>query len=152
MLDKIEVHKTAIFIDFLKLIIGKVPELAICNWLCKTKNGSEKIKAICTTNNVGHCWTWGNCKSKNINRVYEGETSHSAMLRGKEFLQGLKNKNESNMLYKHKMLEHTEEENIQVKMEITCLFEDALTRQAIEAVCIKKIRNVIQGHNVFTGF
>ena len=72
--------------------------------------------------------------------MYEGETSRSARLRGTEHLQGLKNKRESNMLYKHKILEHPEEENIQYKMEITGLFEDALTRQANEAVCIKNCK------------
>ena len=41
------------------------------------------------------------------------------------------------MLYKHKILEHLEEENIEFKMEITGLFKDALTRQANEAVRIK---------------
>ena len=69
--------------------------------------------------------------------VYEGESSRSARLRGKEHLQGYKNKNESNMLYKHKVLEHPQEENIEFKMEITGLFKDALTRQANEAVRIK---------------
>ena len=58
-------------------------------------------------------------------------------MRGKEHLAGLKNKQEGNMLYKHKILEHTEEENIEFKMEITGLFKDALTRQANEAVRIK---------------
>ena len=41
------------------------------------------------------------------------------------------------MLYKHKVLEHPEEDNIHFKMEITGLFKDALTRQANEAVRIK---------------
>lgn len=80
------------------------------------------------------------CKSKEINRVYEGETSRSARLRGKEHLAGFKNKKESNMLYKHKILEHPEEENISFKMEITGLFKDALTRQANEAVRIKNCK------------
>ena len=41
------------------------------------------------------------------------------------------------MLYKHKILEHPDEEKIEFKMEITGLFKDALTRQANEAVRIK---------------
>ena len=40
------------------------------------------------------------------------------------------------MIYKHKMLEHPEEEMIEFKMEITWLFKDALTRHANEAVRI----------------
>ena len=44
------------------------------------------------------------------------------------------------MLYKHKILEHPGEENIQFKMEITGIFDDALTRQANEAVRIKNCK------------
>ena len=108
--------------------------------LCQDENGSKKTKIICNTNNVGYRWTCEMCKSKEINRVYEGETSRSARLRGKEHLAGFKNKKESNMLYKHKILEHPEEENISFKMEITGLFKDALTRQANEAVRIKNCK------------
>ena len=46
------------------------------------------------------------------------------------------------MLYKHKILKHPEEENISFKMEITGLFEDALTRQANEAVRIGTAKNL----------
>ena len=41
------------------------------------------------------------------------------------------------MLYKHRILEHPEEENIHFKMEITRLYKDALTKQANEDVRIK---------------
>ena len=44
------------------------------------------------------------------------------------------------MLFKHKVLEHPEEENVHFKMEITGLFHDALTRQADEAVRIKNCK------------
>ena len=105
--------------------------------LCKNKKNDEKIEILCNTNNIGYRWTCQNCQTKDKKRVYEGESSRSARLRGKEHLQGYKNKSESNMLYKHKILEHPEEENIEFKMEITGLFKDALTRQANEAVRIK---------------
>ena len=86
----------------------------------------DKVKALCTTNNVGYRWVCENCRDKNINRVYEGESSRSARQRGKEHLRGLKNKDSKNMLFKHKVLEHPEEENVHFKMEITGLFHDAL--------------------------
>jgi hypothetical protein len=105
--------------------------------LCKNKNDDAKIEVLCNTNNIGYRWTCQDCNDKNKKRVYEGESSRSARLRGKEHLQGYKNKNESNMLYKHKILEHPDEEKIEFKMEITGLFKDALTRQANEAVRIK---------------
>ena len=91
-----------------------------------------KYKTVCSTNNVGNRWTCENCRIKNIKRVYEGESSRSARIRAKEDIKGLKNKNPQNMLYKHKVLEHPEEENVNFKMEITGLFRDALTRQANE--------------------
>ena len=106
--------------------------------LCRNKN--DEIKMFCNTNNVGYRWTCENCRIKSINRVYEGESSRSARLRGKEHLKGYKNKNENNMLYKHKLLEHPEEEDVQFKMEITGLFKDALTRQANEATRIKNCK------------
>ena len=105
--------------------------------LCMNKNPDGQIEILCNTNNIGYRWTCQNCKNENKKRVYEGESSRSARLRGKEHLQGFKNKNEANMLYKHRVLEHPEEENIQFKMEITGLYKDALTRQANEAVRIK---------------
>ena len=103
----------------------------------RTKRMMKKIEILCNTNNIGYRWTCQNCQTKDKKRVYEGESSRSARLRGKEHLQGYKNKNESNMLYKHKILEHPEEDNIEFKMEIIGLFKDSLTRQANEAVRIK---------------
>ena len=104
--------------------------------LCKN-TGNQKIKALCSTNNVGYRWICENCENKNLKRVYEGESSRSARIRGKEHAKGLKNEDPKNMLYKHKILEHHPEENVKFKMEITGLFRDALTRQADEAVRIK---------------
>ena len=102
--------------------------------LCK--NG-QKRKAFFNTNNVGYRWTCDNSKSKNLKRVYEGESSRSARIQAKEHMYGLKNKLESNMLYKHPIIEHPEDEKVNFSMEITGLFKDALTRQANEAVRIK---------------
>ena len=73
-------------------------------------------------------------------QVYEGETSRSARLRGKEHLSALNGKRADSFLYKHKTLEH-EEEEMEVSMEITGLFKDALSRQADEAVRIKSRNN-----------
>ena len=47
--------------------------------LCRNiTTGKDKVKTLCTTNNVGYRWICENCKDKNINRVYEGESSRSA--------------------------------------------------------------------------
>ena len=89
---------------------------------------------------MGYRWECNTCKSKNRVRVYEGETSRSGRLRGKEHLSAYANKSADSVLYKHKALEH-EGEEVEFVMEITGVFKDALTRQAEEAVRIKNRKN-----------
>ena len=91
----------------------------------------------CNTNNVGYKWTCENCENINVTKIYEGETSRSARIRGKEHLKDLEKKNENSALFKHKVLEHPKE-NVQYRMEITGIFKDALTRQANKAVRIQQ--------------
>ena len=102
--------------------------------LCSNKN--KEVKILCNTNNVGYRWVCNTCKNKNKTTVYEGESSRSARLRGKEHLMSYKNKKQDSVLYKHKILEH-EEEEVEFEMEITGVFQDALSRQADEAVRIQ---------------
>ena len=93
----------------------------------------------CNTNNIGYRWSCKTCKDRKINKVYEGESSRSARIRGAEHLQDYKNKKEKSVLYKHKILNHRSEEP-QFVMEITGTFKDALTRQANEAVRIQNTK------------
>ena len=72
--------------------------------------------------------------------MYEGETSRSARLRGKEHLDAYRRKDSDSVLYKHKLVEH-EQEDVDFVMEITGVFRDALTRQADEAVRIYTRKN-----------
>ena len=85
-----------------------------------------------------------------FNRVYEGETGRSARLRGTEHFRDFKNKKSGSVLYKHKELEHTEED-IEVGMKIDKSFKDALTRQANEAVRInsRKFGELLNSKNEF---
>ena len=99
------------------------------------KNPEKKKNILCNTNNVGYRWLCNTCKNRDKVKVYEGETSRSARLRGKEHLDGYRRKTSDNVLYKHKMTEH-ENEDADFSMEITGRFSDALTRQADEAVRI----------------
>ena len=69
------------------------------------------------------------CKSRNRTMVYEGETSRSARMRGIEHVQAYKRKAPDSVMYKHKILEH-QNEDMDFVMEITGVFKDALTRQA----------------------
>jgi hypothetical protein len=102
--------------------------------LCK--NNSKEQVIPCNTNNVGYRWSCKTCKDRKITKVYEGESSRSARIRGREHLRDLKNKKEKSVLYKHKILDHTHE-NAEFEMEITGVFKDALSRQANEAVRIQ---------------
>ena len=95
----------------------------------------EEIKIPCNTNNVGYKWSCLTCQENNLIKVYEGETSRSARLRGVEHLKQLEQKSEKSCLYKHKMSAHPHE-NVKFRMEITGQFRDALTRQANEGVRI----------------
>ena len=56
-------------------------------------------------------------------------------MRSSEHLSAFKNKRSDSVLYKHKTLEHINEE-VEYGLEITGLFKDALTRQANESVRI----------------
>ena len=105
---------------------------------------TEEVKVLCNTNNVCYRWTCVVCKEQDKVKVYEGESSRSARLRGAEHLKQLKNGSEKSALYKHKMSEHPNED-VKFKMEITGQFKDALTRQANEAIRISSR----PGHEIF---
>ena len=102
--------------------------------ICKSVENNS-IKLACNTNNVGYQLFCNTCKENGIKKNYEGETSRSARLRGKEHLNDFKKKKEKSALYKHNILEHPNEE-IDIGMKITRPFRDALSRQADEAVRI----------------
>ena len=105
------------------------------------KNRTEDVKILCNTNNVGYKWTCNMCKEQNKVRVYEGESSRSARLRGFEHMAAYRNKQLNSVLYKHKLTEHTEHEEVDFTMEITGVFKDPLSRQADEAVRIYNRKN-----------
>ena len=108
--------------------------------ICKSCKNPEKINIVCNTNNVGYQWICNTCEERNITKVYEGETSRSARLRGLEHLSSYKQKHDDSVLYKHKELEHADED-VEYSMKITGVFKDALTRQADEAVRIFSRKN-----------
>ena len=101
--------------------------------LCQNESKSSRFQ--CNTNNVGYRWVCTTCKAREKTRVYEGETGRSGRVRGTEHIRDLKNKKKDSPLYKHKIVEH-ENEEAKFEMEITGKFRDALTRQANEAVRI----------------
>ena len=89
----------------------------------------------CNTHNVGYRWHCLLCREGDKVKVYEGESSRSARVRGTEHLRDLENKRNKSVLYKHILSEHNGQE-VKFQMEITGRFKDALSRQANEAVRI----------------
>ena len=99
----------------------------------------ENLKIPCNTNNAGYRLECETCSERGKNAVYEGETSRSARTRGLEHVRDFSNDESGSVLFKHKELEHKEEE-MKIKMRITKKFKDPLTRQANEAVRINSMQ------------
>ena len=116
--------------------------------LCK--NDSNQIKIPCNSNNVGYRLICETCRERGLDKIYEGETSRSARVRGAEHLSQFRNGREDSALFKHKQNDHMEEDMI-FKMEITKKYRDPLTRQANEAVRIsgRKKSEILNSKNEF---
>ena len=84
------------------------------------QNPDKKMNVFCNTNNVGYRWSCKTCINRNKMKVYEWETSRSARLRGKEHVDAYRRKNSDSVLYKHKLVEH-ENEDVDFVMEITLI-------------------------------
>ena len=95
----------------------------------------ESLGLPCNSNNVGYQLNCDTCSDRGKTMVYEGETSRSARIRGNEHSKDLEKKRKNSVLYKHKEIEHKEEE-MKFSMKISKKFKDPLTRQANEAVRI----------------
>ena len=77
-------------------------------------------------------------KFRGVTKVYEGETSRNAKVRGEEHLRGIQNQKIGNPLYKHILNDHPhEKEKVKFRMEVKGKFKDPLTRLANEGVRIK---------------
>ena len=108
--------------------------------MCPEKYG--KFKLPCNTNNTGYRWICRTCQqNKNLVKVYEGETSRSIRIRSLEHIKALEGKKSHSFLYKHQIMEHTDDENVEFGLEITGVYHDALSRQANEAVRISSRKN-----------
>ena len=103
-------------------------------FICSSEK-STNLKYPCNSNNVGYRLDCDTCMERGQVRVYEGESSRSARIRGAEHLADFEKRRPNSILWKHKQKEHGEEE-MKVKMKITKKFRDPLTRQANEAVRI----------------
>ena len=92
-------------------------------------------KIPCSTNNVGYKLSCGTCAERGLDVGYVGESGRSARIRGMEHRSSFLKNKPDNVFYKHKQMEHLNE-SMNIKMEITKPFKDALSRQANEAVRI----------------
>ena len=91
----------------------------------KLPNGAElgNIKYECNSGNVGYRLGCDTCAERGLTRVYEGESSRSARIRGAEHLADLKHNRPTGVLYKHKEIEH-KSEDMKITMEIIKKFKD----------------------------
>ena len=69
--------------------------------------------------------------------MYEGESSRNGKIRGGEHIGGFKNKKVTNALYKHKLMDHPNEE-VKFEMEVLKSYKDPLSRLANEGVRINE--------------
>ena len=110
--------------------------------ICKSEE-SETMKFSCNSNNVGYRLQCDTCLERGKIRIYEGESSRSARIRGAEHLADFEKMRPKSVLFKHKLNEHRDEE-MRNKMKITKKYQDPLTRQANESVRIS-YRNAHSG-------
>ena len=85
----------------------------------------DKPNIPCNSENVGYKLVCETCKSRGVTKVYDGETSRSARIRGAEHLRNFKNEREDSAMYKHKMSEHPNEA-MNFSMQILKKFRDPL--------------------------
>ena len=94
--------------------------------MTELSKGNRAQKSNCKKNNIGYRIPCVTSEEKNIVKVYEGESSRNARIRGEEHMRGF---------IKHKMNDHPHEE-VKFRMEVTKKFKDPLTRLANEGVRI----------------
>ena len=70
--------------------------------------------------------------------VYIGETSRSIYERSKEHYEGAKRGSTKNHMVKHRMMEHTGEQEPKFNMKVRGYYKTALARQVAEAVLIRR--------------
>ena len=81
-------------------------------------------------NSVGYEIPCITCKKQCIKKVYSGESSRNGKVRVSEHLRGLKNKMVNNPLYRHKMVDHSEEQ-VEFQMNILQKFKEPVTRSVL---------------------
>ena len=117
--------------------------------ICES-NVDGKVQIPCNSNNVGYQLVCDTCRDRGEQKVYEGETSRSARVRGAEHLSNFRSDRVDSALYKHKHNEHAHED-MKFSMHITKRFRDPLSRQANEAVRIsgRKRGELLNSKNEF---
>ena len=82
------------------------------------------------------------CKSRNIGKSYLRESYKNMKIHKAKHCKGLKNKKDTNVLYKHVMNDHKdEEEKVDFEMIKTGTFRKAISRQINEGIRLKNEEN-----------
>ena len=111
---------------------------------------TDEISIPCNSHNVGYQLVCDTCADRGVEKVYEGETSRSARIRGAEHSRDFKKGAADSAMYKHKQNEHSNEE-MAFSMKITKRFSDPLSRQANEAarISIREKYGLLNSKNEF---
>ena len=97
---------------------------------CKWERGKG---GNCQQENIVYRITCLECERRQVKAEYTGETSRTAYLRGREHVEGLRNNNPKNALWKHCSQDHGGKE-ADFKMKILRSHKTPLTRQVHEGV------------------
>ena len=104
---------------------------------CLPCQSSGRTKGDCEKNSVTYTITCETCKLAGKKTSYEGETGRNAFTRGVEHQQGLHQKSEQSALWKHCVLEHSNQE-AEFSMVVNQCHSSCLSRQVHEAVRITR--------------
>ena len=108
----------------------KLDDFEPCKFAAKDKPSD------CRKQNITYQGKCMNCEQKGVDKIYDGETARNLYVRSKEHIDGMKNKKETNFMYKHKIKDHDGNEEVKFRWVVTGIFQKPMQRQLFEAVKI----------------
>ena len=103
---------------------------------CKT--AVDNKPSDCREQNITYQGICINCEENGVDKIYDGETARNLNIRSNEHMNGFKNKNETNFIYKHVKSDHPDHEEVRFRWKVTGKFTKPMQRQLFEAIKIDK--------------
>ena len=102
--------------------------------------GNKTKFSNCKKENIGYSLQRLLCKSRGIEKVYEGESCRNMYMRGKEHINQYKNNDPNSVLIRHAKTDHKDDEQDEIKfdMKLAGSFKTPLQRIINEGVRIKQ--------------